>query len=81
MTYIMLTLILHELDKLGYDIKKLKIIDFDIDIFNNYVTFEYPDEPDSREGGRTMWKVDLINRRVCHKDHSVGSFWTEWEDI
>lgn len=78
MTSIMYALILHELDKLGYNVNRLKIIDFDIS--TDYVTFEYPDEPDSREGGRTMWKVDLIGKRVCHKDHSIGSFWTEWED-
>lgn len=79
MFYILAALILDGLEKLGYNIKKLKIIDFDMD--NDYVTFEYPDEPDSREGGRTMWMVDMQHKKCRHKDHSVGSFWTEWEAI
>lgn len=71
--------ILHELDKLGYNVNRLNIIDFDIS--TDYVTFEYPDEPDSLEGGRTMWMVDIRNKKCRHKDHSIGSFWTEWEAI
>ena len=67
--------ILKILEGYGWKTESINIISQD----GSYVTFEFLDEANSYEGGRTIWEVDVRDGAFRHKNHSSGAFWTEWE--